>query len=146
IEPHQFMDAGRIGIGSPVGEFLNRTLGTGVLVPELATSWTPNKDASVWTVKLRPNVKFQSGQTLSPADVIATYKNLLDANISQAISAYKGVLSAGHVVQGAAGDEVVFNLDSPSANFPYTLSSNTYQAIILPASYQPGTFVTKPQA
>jgi peptide/nickel transport system substrate-binding protein len=146
IEPYAFVSGGQQGIGSVAGEFLNRTLGSGVLAPELATSWTPNKDASVWTVKLRPNVKFQSGQTLSPADVIATYKNLLDPNISQAISAYKGVLSTGHVVPGAVGDEVVFNLDSPSANFPYTLSSNTYQAIILPASYQPGTFTTKPQA
>jgi peptide/nickel transport system substrate-binding protein len=146
IEPHEFMDSGRIAIGSPVGEFLTRALGSGQLVPELAVSWKPNADASVWTVKLRPNVRFQSGQTLSQDDVIATYKRLLDAAISQAASAFKGILSQGGVTKGPKGDEVVFKLDNPSANFPYTLSSNTYQAIILPADYQVGTFVSKPQA
>jgi peptide/nickel transport system substrate-binding protein len=144
IEPHEFEDSGRTSIGSVTGEFLNRTLGSGVLAPELATSWKPNKNASVWTVKLRQNVKFQSGQTFAPEDVIATFKRLLDPKTSQAISAYQGVLSAGHVVKGAA-DEVVFHLDSPSVNFPYTLSSNTYQAIMLPADYQLGTFTKTPQ-
>jgi peptide/nickel transport system substrate-binding protein len=145
IEPHEFMDSGRSSIGSITGEFLNRTLGSGILAPELATSWKPNKGATVWTVRLRPKVKFQSGQTLAAADVIATFERLLDPKTSQAISAYKDVLSQGHVVKGAAADEVVFHLDSPSVNFPYTLSSTTYQAIILPADYQLGSFTKTSQ-
>jgi peptide/nickel transport system substrate-binding protein len=145
IEPHEFEDTGRTSVGSVTGEFLNRTLGSGVLAPELATSWTPNRNASVWTVKLRENVQFQSGQTFGPADVIATFKRLLDPKTSQAISAYQGVLSQGHVVKGAAANEVVFHLESPSVNFPYTLSSNTYQAIMLPADYQLGTFTKTAQ-
>jgi peptide/nickel transport system substrate-binding protein len=32
-----------------------------VLVPGLATSWTPNADGSKWIWKLRPNVKFHDG-------------------------------------------------------------------------------------
>ena len=32
-----------------------------LLVPALATSWTSNSNATVWTFKLRPGVTFQDG-------------------------------------------------------------------------------------
>src|SRR5262249_22226422 len=124
--------------------FLTRTKANGNVAKELAVAWKPNKDASKWTVSLRPNVKFQSGTTLGAADVIATYKNLLAKN-SQAISAYNGVLSPGGVVKGKSDLEVIFNLDNPTASFPYLISSTTYQAIILPADYKVGTFTSKAQ-
>ena len=41
---------------------------------------------------------------------------------------------------------VAFHLNQPVSNFPYLVSSTTYQAIILPANYQLGTFTSKPQA
>jgi peptide/nickel transport system substrate-binding protein len=40
---------------------------------------------------------------------------------------------------------VAFHLETPVSNFPYLVSSTTYQGIILPANYQTGTFVSKPQ-
>ncbi len=144
IEPHTFMDQGSLETGSIAGEFLIRSAPGLKLVPELATSWTPNADASSWTVKLRPNVKFQSGQTMTAADIIATYARLLGPG-SQAASAFKGVLSASGVTK-VDDQTVMFQLDSPTASFPYLLSSTTYQGIILPANYQLGSFVTKPQA
>src|SRR6266852_9025284 len=59
IEPHTFADQGALETGSIVGEHLIRAAASRKLVPELAVSWGPNSDASTWTVKLRPNVKFQ---------------------------------------------------------------------------------------
>ncbi len=145
IEPHTFEDQGALETGSIAGEFLIRAAANLKLVPELATSWTPNADASTWTVKLRSGVKFQTGQTMNADDVITTFKRLVDPNSgSQALSAYQGVLSPSGI---SKTDDltVTFQLLSPNASFPYLLSSTTYQAIILPANYQLGTFTSTPQ-
>jgi peptide/nickel transport system substrate-binding protein len=145
IEPHTFEDQGALETGSICGEFLIRAAQGVQLVPELATSWTPNSDASTWTVKLRSGVKFQSGQTFSADDVIATFERLVSPTSgSQALSAFKGVLSPGHTTK-TDPLTVVFQLDAANASFPYLLSSTTYQAIILPANYQLGTFTSQAQ-
>ena len=39
----------------------------------------------------------------------------------------------------------MFYLQAPNASFPYLTSNTTYQAIILPANYQLGTFTKTPQ-
>ncbi|QXJ23283.1 ABC transporter substrate-binding protein [Actinomadura graeca] len=44
----------------------------------LATDITHNKDNTVWTVKLRPNVKFHDGSVFGADDVIAVFKRILD--------------------------------------------------------------------
>ncbi len=139
-------DQGGAEATSIVGEFLNRANPDLTLTPELATSWKPNKNASVWTFKLRSGVRFQSGQTMRADDVVATFKRLTDPKSgSQALSAFKGVLSPGGV-RKVDDLTVAFHLDSPTASFPYLPSSPTYQAIILPADYQLGTFTKTPQA
>jgi len=43
---------------------------------DLAQSWTVAPDLMTYTFKLRPNVKFADGQTLSSADIQATYDRL----------------------------------------------------------------------
>jgi len=146
LEPHMLQDQGGAEASSIVGEFLNRANPNLTLSPELATSWKPNKDASVWTFKLRPGVKFQNGQTMSADDVVATFKRLVDPNSgSQALSAFKGVLSPDGV-RKVDDLTVEFRLDAPTASFSYLPSSPTYQAIILPADYRLGTFAKSPQA
>jgi peptide/nickel transport system substrate-binding protein len=143
IEPHTFADYGVLQTGSITGEHLIRAAPGLKLVPELATSWTPNADASAWTIKLRSNVKFQTGQTMTADDVIATYIRLLGEG-SQAQSAFKGVLSPSGLTK-VDPLTLIFQLESPNASFPYLLSSTTYQGIILPANYQLGTFTSTPQ-
>jgi peptide/nickel transport system substrate-binding protein len=145
LEPHTLVDVGGLEASGITGEFLTRATNTLGLRGELATNWTPNHDATVWTFKLRPNVTFQSGQRFGADDVVATYNRLVDPNSgSQALSAYRGVLSPGGIKK-LDDLTVQFHLDAPNAHFPYLTSSTTYQAIILPASYQVGTFTTKPQ-
>jgi peptide/nickel transport system substrate-binding protein len=90
-------------------------------------------------------VKFQSGQTFSADDVITTFERLVSKTTgSQALSAFQDVLSPGHTTK-VDPLTVMFQLDSANASFPYLLSSTTYQAIILPANYQVGTFTSQPQ-
>jgi peptide/nickel transport system substrate-binding protein len=145
IEPHTFADQGGLETGGICGEFLNRATQGLTLKPELALSWKPNANATVWTFKLRPNVKFQSGQAFGADDVVATYNRLVDPNSgSQALSAFKGVLSPGGI-KAVDNLTVQFTLDQPTASFPYLTSSTTYQAIILPKDYKLGTFTKTAQ-
>jgi len=53
-------------------------LGGTEAVPALAESCTPNNDASVWTCKLRDNVKFHDGASLDANDVVVTYASQWD--------------------------------------------------------------------
>jgi peptide/nickel transport system substrate-binding protein len=145
IEPHLFKDQGALETGGIAGEFLTRATQTLTLKPELALSWSPNAQATVWTFKLRPNVKFQSGQAFGADDVVATFERLVDPNIgSQALSALKGVLSPGGT-KAVDNLTVQFTLDAPTASFPYLTSSTTYQAIILPKDYKIGSFTKTAQ-
>ncbi len=138
LDPHTYKDTGGLETGSITGEFLTRATQSLTLLPELALSWKPNANASVWTYKLRPNVKFQNGQAFGSDDVVATFNRLVDPNSgSQALSAFKGVLSPGGI-KAIDNLTVEFHLDAPTASFPYLTSSTTYQAILLPANYKLG--------
>jgi peptide/nickel transport system substrate-binding protein len=75
-------------------------------------------------------------------DVVATFNRLLTKN-SQALSSFNGVLSPG-AVHKVDDQTVRFELDSPNGFFPYLTSQMTYQAIILPKSYQLPSDLAKP--
>src|SRR5918912_2170694 len=145
LDPHTYKDTGGLQTGSICGEFRVRATQSLTLLPELAVSWKPKRNASVWRYKLRSGVKFQSGQSFGADDVVATFNRLVSPNTgSQALSAYKGVLSPGGI-RKIDNLTVEFHLDNPTASFPYLTSSTTYQAILLPADYKVGTFEKEPQ-
>jgi len=136
VDPLTVTDAASLALLNQTGEFLIDDDGEKlVLKPALALSWKPNDKGDVWTFKLRPNVKFHDGQHFGAKDVAATFDRLADpASGSAALSVLKGVLSKG----GAKViDEhtVEFHLDAPNGNFPYYVSSDNYNAVILPANY-----------
>ena len=138
VDPVSVADIGALLLLAQTGEFLVRDTAALTLRPMLALSWAPNADGSVWTFKLRSGVKFHDGRALTAADVVATMDRLADPkNGSNALSAFRGVLSAG----GARRVDdltVEFHLDAPNGNFPYLVSSDNYNAIILPADYAGG--------
>jgi peptide/nickel transport system substrate-binding protein len=135
IDPLTVGDTGGCCLLSQTGEYLANSDPDLTLRPALAESWQPNADGSVWTFKIRRRVRFHDGRALTAADVVATIDRLADpANGSIALSAFAGTLSKG----GArALDEytVAFELDAPNGSFPYLVSSDNYNAIILPADY-----------
>ena len=117
------------------GEFLCINGPDLVLIPVLAESWSANDDATVWTFKIRQGVKFQNGKAMNAADVVATFERLADpANSSNALSAFKGVVAKGGTKK-VDDFTVAFHLDAPNGNFPYLVSSDNYNSIILPADY-----------
>ncbi len=133
LDPMKIADGGGITTLSQVGEYLCFDMPNLTLAPQLAESWSPNKDGTVWTFKLRQGVKFHNGATMTADDVVATINRLADpANGSNALSAFSGVLSAG-ATRKIDDYTVEFTLDAPNGNFPYYLSSDNYNAVILPA-------------
>ncbi|GLK86181.1 peptide ABC transporter substrate-binding protein [Ancylobacter defluvii] len=136
IEPVSVADQGGLLPLQQAGDFLVMDGPDLVLRPMLATSWKPNADGSVWTFTLRSGVKFHDGRTMTADDVVASIDRLADpANGSNALSAFKGVLSKGGTTK--VDDLTVrFTLDAPNGNFPYYVSSDNYNAIILPADYK----------
>jgi peptide/nickel transport system substrate-binding protein len=135
INPVTIADTGGICMLAQVAEYLVISNPDLTLRPVLAESWRPNDDGSVWTFKIRKGVKFHDGQRLTAIDIAATFDRLADpANGSVALSAFYGALSKGGC---RAVDEgtVEFHLDAPNGNFPYLVSSDNYNAVILPANY-----------
>lgn len=102
------------------------------LQPMLARSWSPNNDGSVWTFKLRQGVKFHNGQAMTADDVVYSFKQLADPkNASNALSTFEGVLNPAGV-RKVDVSTVEFHLEAPNGNFPYLVSTDNYNAIIVP--------------
>jgi peptide/nickel transport system substrate-binding protein len=135
IDPVTVADAGGLVMLQQTGEFLTLSGSDLQLRPMLAESWKPNADGTVWTFALRKDVKFQNGQAMTADDVVASIDRLADPkNASNALSAFSGVLSPGGTKK-VDDHTVEFHLDAPNGNFPYYVSSDNYNAIILPAKY-----------
>ena len=138
IDPVTIADTSGICMLSQTGEYLALSDSDLRLHPQLATGWTHNGDGSVWTFKIRKGVKFHDGRTMTAADVVATIDRLADpANGSNALSAFSGALSKGGT-RLVDTETVAFHLDAPNGSFPYLVSSDNYNAIILPADYKGG--------
>jgi peptide/nickel transport system substrate-binding protein len=136
IDPVKIADGGGITVVSQVAETLVLSGSDLTAQPVLAESWSPNKDGTVWTFKLRKGVKFHSGKTMTADDVVATFDRLADPdNGSNALSALTGTLSKGGT-RKVDDYTVEFHLDAANGNFPYTVSTDNYNAVILPADYK----------
>lgn len=86
--------------------------------PDLATSWSANSDATVWTLKLRNGVKFHDGSDFDAADVVYSLTRVLDPELgSPARSAVKMVKS----VEAVDNMTVRITLDTPFADMPLQL-------------------------
>jgi len=135
IDPVTVDDNGGLMMLLQTGEFLSVSGPDLRLRPVLAESWSPNQDGTVWTFKIRKGIKFQNGKDMKADDVVASIDRLADPkNASNALSAFKGTLSKGGT-QKVDDYTVAFHLDAPNGNFPYLVSSDNYNAIIIPADY-----------
>jgi len=136
IEPVSVADAGGLLMLQQVGEFLCLDGPDLVLKPMLAESWKPNDKGDVWTFTLRKGVKFHSGGEMKADDVVASIDRLADPkNSSNALSVFTGYLQKG-ATKKVDDYTVEFHLDAPNGNFPYMVSSDNYNAIIIPADYK----------
>ena len=137
INPLTVADQGGLDMLAQTGEYLTFSDQQLNLHPVLATSWSSNATADLWTFKIRQGVKFSNGHPLTADDVVYTYK--LQTNPKSggnALSAFGGVLQPSGVVK-VDDFTVAFHLEAPNGNFPYLTSSDNYNMIILPSGYDP---------
>ncbi|MDQ2810294.1 MAG: ABC transporter substrate-binding protein [Actinomycetota bacterium] len=135
INPVTVADQGGLDMLAQTGEYLCLSGQNLMLKPVLATSWTPNAAADVWTFKIRQGVKFHGGGTLTADDVVYTF-GLHTVTGANAQSAFAGVLKPSGVVK-VDDYTVAFHLEAPNGNFPYLVSSDNYNVIIIPKGYDP---------
>ncbi len=97
-------------------------------IPELAESWEPSADASVWRFKLRQGVEFHNGKSLEAEDVIASFNHHRGEDSK---SAAKSLLKPVKSIKADGKHTVVFELAEGNADFPFIVSD--YHLTIQPA-------------
>lgn len=137
MNPVTVDDIGGIAMLGQTGEYLCVSQQDLTLKPSLATKWSANSTADVWTFNIRQGVKFHDGTPLTADDVVYTYKlHTNPKGTANALSAFGGVLLPDGVVKKDA-HTVEFHLTAPNGSFPYLTSSDNYNLVILPANYDP---------
>jgi peptide/nickel transport system substrate-binding protein len=142
LDPLAVFDEGGLAVLGQSGEYLTWTNDELQLEPRLAESWTPNDDGSVWTFVVRQGVTFHDGVPLTAKDVAYTLNLHADPkNKSNALSAFgdPGGLSAGGA-EAVDDHTVQVTLNGPNGSFPYLVSADNYNVIILPDGFDPTTW------
>lgn len=136
LDPARVADPGGITQLAMCGEYLCTIGPDSILRPGLATSWSPNLDGNVWTFKIREGVSFHNGKAMTAADVAATFARLADPDgESNALTIFEGYLSKSGV-RAVDASTVEFHLEAPHGQFPYLVSSDNVNAIILPTDHR----------
>ena len=140
LDPVKMQSAGAIAIVQQAAEYLVWADPDLKLRPVLATSWKTDDAGKTWVFDIRQGVKFHDGRDLTAADVVATFKRLVDPKTGSAGGAQLAFLKQDGIKQ--VGDhQVEFALERAIGQFPYYTA--IYNAVILPADYA-GDFATKP--
>jgi peptide/nickel transport system substrate-binding protein len=97
---------------------------------DLATAWSVDATGTEWTFLLRNGVQFHDGSPFTSADVLATFKAILDPKTASPARS-----NVGPIIDVAAPDPhiVVFKLATAFADLPVALAYTS--ARIIPAAY-----------
>ena len=98
------------------------------VLPELATEWDVSDDGLTWTFKLRDGVKFHSGKDFSSADVVYSFKRLLDEKTGSGARAVLEFLDADGI-EAPDARTVTFTTKNPVVELP-VLISNKFTNIV----------------
>lgn len=109
--------------------------------PYLAESWEPNADGTVWTFHLRQGVHFHDGSGLDAADVIYTYKRLIDPETASPASSELAFI-ADAKLEAVDDHTLRFTLAKPDVELPTRLS--TKFALIVPEGITSEQLATAP--
>jgi peptide/nickel transport system substrate-binding protein len=96
------------------------------VLPQLATSWKSNAAGTVWTFQLRKGVKFWDGKPLTSADVVYTFRRVLDPKTgSEGLSQMSFLKRSGITADGPY--RVKFTTAKPVAELPLLITNkNTF--------------------
>ncbi len=97
------------------------------LVPSLASSYSVNQSGRDYTFKLKPNLKWQDGKSLTSNDVAFTFKLIQSPDAqSPLFSSWKGI-----TITTPDLSTIVFSLPTPLSSFPYSLTTGILPKHIL---------------
>ena len=103
-------------------------------VPNLAESWEPNDDATEWLFYLREGVKFSDGTPLTAADVVFTFKRLIDPDVGSSAASTLSFLESA-TIESVDDLTVRFAFDEPVVELPIMLTG--YSTYIVPENADP---------
>jgi peptide/nickel transport system substrate-binding protein len=132
VEPVLINDEGGLAVFGQTGEYLIFSDDELSPVPVLAESWESNPDGDVWIFHLREGATFHDGAPVTAEDVVATVQGIAEGNAGPAFQTF-GVDPGAVVAVDPA--TVEFTLTQPNGAFPFFMSSDNYNAAILPASF-----------
>jgi len=98
------------------------------VLPELATEWSVSADGLTWTFKLREGVKFHSGKEFTSADVVYTFKRMLDEKLGSGARAVLEFLDADGI-KAPDAHTVTFTTKKPVVELP-VLITNKFTNIV----------------
>lgn len=142
INPITIADEGALELIGNIGEFLVFTDQQGIYHPWLATSWSANGDASVWTFKIRQGVRFNDGTPMTVDDVVYSFQTQCNPKTGgNALSVFGGTLSPSGVVK-VDSTTVAFHLDLPDGGFLDAVSEDNYNMVIVPNRFDYSKYQT----
>lgn len=109
------------------------------MAPALAQSWETSPDQLTWTFQLRPGVRFHDGSPFTAADVVYSYRRIIDEKLSTVdkFSAVTGVEAVGDLT-------VRITLSRPTPNLLTNLGGFKGMAIVSRRNVEDGSIATHP--
>ena len=128
LDPATYENSFMQGIGGALHNMLTEVGPDGSLEPALATEWEASPDAVTWTFKLRKDVVFHSGKTLTAEDVIASLNHHRGEDSK---SAAKVTVDPIKAMKALDPHTVEVELESGNADLPFLVSD--YHLVIMPS-------------
>jgi peptide/nickel transport system substrate-binding protein len=128
-DPGTYLSFAMIQLAHTYRSYLTMITPTNGLGPDIATSWTPNSDASEWTFEINRNASFHSGKPVTAADVIASMNHHRG---KKSTSAAKALLKDVKDITSNNSHSITFKLASGNADLPWLMTD--YHLAIVPAN------------
>ena len=119
LDPATFSSVGQIQIVHTHRSFLTEITSENQLGPDLADSWEPNADATMWTFKLNDKAMFQNGNKVTAKDVIASMNHHRG---EESKSAAKALVASVENIKSDGDHTVIFELNKGVADFPWLMT------------------------
>ena len=107
--------------------------------PSLAQSWEVSPDALQWTFLIRPGVRFHNGDPCTAADVVYSYRRIIDEELS---NAYK--LEAIQEITALDDRRVLITVKQPTPNLLAALGGFKGMAIVNRGNVESGQITSRP--
>lgn len=130
-----FSNANPLYANGPVDTSLSRLLFAGlfkyndrnVLVGDLAKNFSVDESGKVYTIQLKPELRWHDGKPLTSNDVVFTYKTIKNPDAkSPLFSSWSGI-----GISAKGNDTIIFNLPSALTAFPHSLTTGIIPEHIL---------------